>query len=102
MVTKNAKAEKPKRKMLTPAERVAKAEADLAALREKATARASKAASQLREHRAKLVAQIVERDEKIEAIDDELHALGVNDEDVELPLDDEDVELPLDDGSQPS
>ena len=72
MVTKNAKADKPKRTMLTPAERVAKAEAELKALKLKAHERAGKAATQLREHRAKLVGQIDERKAKGKAIDAEL------------------------------
>ena len=94
MVTKNAKADKPKRTMLTPAERVAKAEAELKALKLKAHERAGKAATQLREHRAKLVGQIDERKAKVEAIDAELETLepittDVTSEDVELPIDDD-------------
>lgn len=46
---------KPKRKQLTPAERVAKAEAELAALRAKAEEKEAKVRTAAKEKRAKLV-----------------------------------------------
>lgn len=46
-----------KRKMLTPEQRVAKLEADLAAARKKAEAKTNKAKAEARDKRAKLVAK---------------------------------------------
>lgn len=79
--TKAAKADKPEatkaeakaeakatRKMLTPAERVAKLEAELAEARKKAEAKANKAKAEATEKRAKLV-------EKRDALNVEIAAL---------------------------
>lgn len=64
-----------KRKMLTPAERVAKAEAELAAAKEKAEAGDRKRHDQLQEQRAKHVEVIDDRTAKVEAIDAELNEI---------------------------
>lgn len=70
-----AKDKKP-RVVLSPAERIAKAEADLAALREREGKKAAKVSDRLNEQRSKLVAQIKVRQEKVDAIDVELAALA--------------------------
>lgn len=67
-----AKAEA-KRKMLTPAERVAKLEAELKAAREKAEAKANKAKTEATEKRAKLIAK---RDELNTQIDELTKVIG--------------------------
>ena len=67
-----AKSGETKRKMLTPAEKVAKLEADLAAAREKAEAQANKKFTQLREQRAKLVEKRDALNSKIAEIDEQL------------------------------
>lgn len=61
-----------KRKMLTPEERVAKLEADLAAARLKAESKDRGRHDQLQEQRAKLQAKVDDAQAKIEAIDAEL------------------------------
>lgn len=65
-----------KRKQLTPQERVAKLEADLAAARKKAEEKAGSVATQLKEKRRNLTDQIKVRQDKVDAIDAELTALG--------------------------
>lgn len=82
-----------KRVVLTPAERVAKAKAELAELEAKAAAKVKARAAALREQRAKLVTKRDETDAKIQEIDNELMELEVLDAedegDVELPLEEE-------------
>jgi predicted nucleic acid-binding Zn-ribbon protein len=68
----------PKRKVLTAEERVAKLEAELAAARKKAEAKANKAIDELQAKRKTLVEQIEERQTKVRAIDTQLEALGVD------------------------
>lgn len=70
-----------KRKMLTPAERVAKLEADLAEARAKAEAKAKAKAGELTEKREKLTAKIVELQKQVDTINAELSALGVSTDD---------------------
>ena len=65
----------PKRRMLTPEERVARLEAELKAAREKAAAKSRKQADQLKEQRTKLVARRNEISDKIQAIDAQLAEL---------------------------
>lgn len=60
-----------KRRMLTPAERVAKLQAELAEAQAKAEVKDRKRYTELGEQREKLVAQIEERTDKVEAIDTE-------------------------------
>jgi hypothetical protein len=67
--TKTAKAEAKQRKMLTPAERVAKLEAELAEARAKAEAKANKAKAEAKEKRAKLLAKVDDLSEQIIALD---------------------------------
>lgn len=74
--TKTAKAEAKQRKMLTPAERVAKLEAELKAAREKAEAKAKVTIDALLGKRASLIEQINERKTKVESIEAELKELG--------------------------
>lgn len=69
--------EKPKRKNLTAAERVAKLEADLQAARDKAAESGEKRKAQLEEQKAKLTEQIDERRRKIADLDVELERLAV-------------------------
>lgn len=66
------KATAPKRKMLTPAEKVAKLEADLKAAREAAEAKGKVTEGKLREERAKLVTKRDALNKKIEEIDGQL------------------------------
>ena len=73
---KDNSSEGSKRKMLTPAERIAKAEADLARLREAAEAKGKKRISALLDQRAVHVKHIDERTDKVKAIDLELDSLG--------------------------
>lgn len=73
---KETTASEPKRKHLTPAERVAKIEADLAAAKAKLELRASAQITVLIARRDKLVAQANERYEKIRLIEEELLSLG--------------------------
>ncbi len=77
--TKSAskKAESKPRKVLTPAERIAKAEADLEALRAKAAEKATKQGKALEEKRAALVKQIADRQAKVDEIDQQLEGLGL-------------------------
>lgn len=63
-----AKAEA-KRKMLTPAEKVAKLEADLAEARKKAEAKANKEKAEATEKRAKLRAKVDELSKQIAELD---------------------------------
>lgn len=63
-----AKAETPKRKMLTPKERIAKLEADLAAARKKEQEKADKKANELKAKRAKL-------QERRDALSDQIKAI---------------------------
>lgn len=79
--TNQVEAEKPKatRKTLTTAERIAKAEADLAAIKAKAAAKEDKARDEAREKRAKLVVKRNALNEQIHAFDD---VLG---DDVDVP-----------------
>lgn len=77
-----AEGDKPKRKNLTPAERIAKAEAELAEIRRKAEEAANKKANVLREQRSKLVTKVAELEGKIAEINGELNQLGVVEGDV--------------------
>lgn len=63
---------KPVRKHLTPAERIAKAEADLAALRKKEEAKAAKATATKVADRDKLVAKRDELNVKIDKLNAEI------------------------------
>lgn len=72
-----------KRRVKTPAERVAEAEAALAKAKEAAEAKTNKAISRLLDQRAKHVEVITERTDKVEAIDTELEALGYEPAEVE-------------------
>lgn len=74
-----------KRRVLTPEERIAKLEQDLAEAKRKANEKAAKRATQLGEQRAKLVERAEEIARKIQAIDTELHSLGA----VPLEFDDD-------------
>lgn len=69
-VAAQSKPTEAKRRMLTPAEKVAKLEADLAAARKKAEERADKVINQAKEKRAKLV-------EKRDALNDQIRELTV-------------------------
>ncbi len=69
-------AEKKERKVLTPAERIAKAEADLAALREKAAQSGAKKAGKLAEQAKALRSGIADRQKKLDGIVAELDSLG--------------------------
>lgn len=69
--------EKAKRTVLTPAQKVAKLEAELAEARAKAEKKAGEQGDKLKERRAKLIEQINERKAKVEAIEAELKELGV-------------------------
>lgn len=66
------KSTEPKRTVLTPEQRVARLEAELAAARKKAEDKANKHFTQLREKRAKLVARRDDLTKQIDAIDAEL------------------------------
>jgi beta-lactamase class A len=70
---------KAKRQTLTPAQRVAKLEADLAAAKAKASEKDAKVVTDLQDKRAKLVTQIEDRQENIRVIDKQLSELGVVD-----------------------
>lgn len=74
--TTAAKADKPKRTVLTPAERIAKAEAELARVREKEQAKINKAAERMVAERAKHLAKINELTDKVNKIDAELERIG--------------------------
>lgn len=74
-----------KRTMLTPAERVVKLERELAEAKAKAEQRTSKQAQALIQRRNSLVAQIRERQDKVDAIVHELVALGMSYDDAEVP-----------------
>ncbi len=77
-----------KRKMLTPEQRVAKLEAELAEAKAKAEAKTRARVEVLRKQRSTLYTQIGERKEKIEQINSELEALGFEAEAEQLTLDD--------------
>lgn len=81
-------AAKATRKMLTPAERVAKAEAELARLRTQAVERDSKTAKSIDDKVAKLNAEIKVRQDKVEALNVQRAALTVPVTDPELLLED--------------
>ena len=69
-MAKTAKTEaEPKRKVLTPAERVAKLEAELARAKEKADAKANKARNEALTRRAKLVERIEKLQAEVDSID---------------------------------
>lgn len=68
--------DKVKRTVLTPEERVAKLEAELAAAKAKAEARANKEANDLLERRQKVSIQINKLTAKIDDIDTQLSRLG--------------------------
>lgn len=70
-----AKAEK-KRTVLTPQQRIEKAEAELKALREKAEAKSKVQIDKLLEQRTKAVAKRTEAQERIDRLDAELASLG--------------------------
>ena len=70
-------ADKAKRVVLSPAQRVAKLEADLAAAKAKAEAQQTKAADKLLEKRSALTTKVNDLLNKIEAIDTELATYGV-------------------------
>lgn len=67
---------KPKRKQLTPAERVAKIEAELRAARVRLEAESKKKIEQLLEKRIALIARAEKIEEQVEAIDSQLEDLG--------------------------
>lgn len=69
--------DKVKRTVLTPEQRVAKLEAELAAAKAKAEARANKEANILLERRGKLSARISKLMSDIDDIDTQLSRLGV-------------------------
>lgn len=68
--------EKKVRVQLTPEQRIAKLEADLAAAREKAQAKNQKRIDVLLEQRAKLEAKHLDLNAKVDAIEAELTSLG--------------------------
>lgn len=74
-MTKNQTKATTKRTVLTPAERVAKIEAELAAAKAKAEETASKKAAVLVEKRSRLLEQINERQAKVDEIEAELRQL---------------------------
>lgn len=78
--SKTTEADKPKRKMLTQAEKIAKLEADLEAARTAGAEKAKKKAVVLREQKAKLVAKIKDAQSKVDDIDAELDSYGMGDE----------------------
>lgn len=86
-----------KRTVLSPAERVAKLEAELAEAKRKADAKAQLRIGLLLEQREKLMAQIDERSLKVSAIDIELESLGY----VEGSVEDEPAEAPADEVENP-
>ena len=71
-----AEADAPKRKMLTPEERVAKLEAELAAARERADKKANKERDTLVEKRNKLGQKRDALDAQIAQIEQQLDAIG--------------------------
>lgn len=73
---KPVEGDKPKRRNLTPAERIAKMEAELAATREKAEAANRKKAEALVEKRNALTAKVAELKAKVDEINLELDSLG--------------------------
>jgi len=73
--------DKVKRTVLTPAERVAKLEGELAAAKAKAEKRANQATDKLLERRASLTAQMDKLQGKIDIVDSELRSLGFIPED---------------------
>jgi hypothetical protein len=85
--------DKVKRTMLSPEQRVAKLEAELAAAKAKAEARTNKEAQALLDRRLVLANQIEERQLKINVINDKLVELGFDplssepDEDVTISTD---------------
>lgn len=81
IIAKN-EAPKKERKMLTPAERVAKLEAELAAAREKARGRDLQQINKLLDQRKKLVDKVTVAQAKVVAIDEELQLLGFSAEDM--------------------
>jgi seryl-tRNA synthetase len=88
--------DKPKRRVLTSAERIAKLEADLAAARERAAAGDKKKIDKLLAQRAKLIAKVEGLTKSIDELTEQLNLLGhFDDGDVSPGI--EDVELPLDD-----
>lgn len=72
---------KPKRKQLTPAERVAKIEAELRAAREKLEAKSKKQIEQLLEKRKTLLARAEKIDAQVNEIDNQLEDLGYTEDD---------------------
>lgn len=72
--------DKPKRKVLTAAERVAKLEAQLAAAREKAAEKDGKRIASLKTKRSKLAERRDALSKQISEIDEELQLLGDFDE----------------------
>jgi hypothetical protein len=97
-VNGRTEADKPKveRKRLTPAERIARAEQELAAAKAKAEAEVKVKADKLVEKRTALVAQIKERQDKVAAIDAELRELGVE---TDAPVTEGSVEAPAEDSA---
>lgn len=71
------KAEPVKRTVLTPQQKIEKLERELEAVRAKAAEKDSKVSGKLLSQRAKLVAQIDERQAKVDDIDEQLQLLGV-------------------------
>lgn len=80
---------KVERKRLTPAERIARAEAELKAAREKAEAEVRAKVNKLEEQLVKATAKRDEAQAKVDAINAELRELGVNVDETDSP-----VELP--------
>lgn len=64
------------RTVLTDAERIAKLEADLAAAKQKAAAKADKVGAGLREKKSKLEAKITDLQSQVREIDVELEKIG--------------------------
>ena len=80
---------KPKRKMLTDEERIAKLEADLKAAREKAEAKKSEAVKDLRNRRQLEIQRVEERVVKIRALEAELDKHDVNYQVFEITVEDD-------------
>ena len=74
-VTTEAVNDKPKRKQLTPEERVAKLEAELEAARKKAEERGNKQRKVLQEKRDKLATKIDQLQDQLGEIDKQLESL---------------------------
>lgn len=85
---------KPKRKQLTPAERVAKIEAELRAAREKLEAKSKKQIEQLLEKRTALEARADKLIEQIHGIDAQLDDLGyIEDDGDEVVVDTDETQV---------